>query len=265
MRKRTRQLGRYRVDAEYDPGSLGRRFRSSWQGQGVVVESISIRCDEELFERSLRRIEVMTTVSHDHLVPILDAGLDGDQLFIVTPEPDGIAESTGPIGVAAGHVIADVGRGLAHLHHNGALHRDVQLRHIGWYDGVVKLGGFGLADLRGAGRTEGIGPIGSILTMAPSIVRGAPATSGSDIYSLGASLHLLATGIAVHPVRTESVVDRIRRIGSEAPVLSPSLPTELVPLIRTAISADGIDRPTHGESTNHENPFLQPLLTGGPQ
>ena len=254
------RLGPYPLDVELEPGSLGRRFRSSLPGNevvDVVVESVSVRCDEELFDRSLRRIELMAAISHDHLVPILDAGLDRDQLFIVTPLPDRTADGLGPVGLSAASVMADVGLGLGHIHLNRALHRDLQLRHIGWYGGVVKLGGFGLADLQGTGRTEGIGPIGGILTMAPSVVQGHPATPGSDAYSFGAALHLLATGIAVHPVRAESIAKRVWRIGAEAPTVSPSLPPELVQTVSAFLSADG--------STSLASfDLLDPLRTGVP-
>jgi serine/threonine protein kinase len=240
---RLRRLGSYDLAAELPAGSLGRRFRTFFGYRPACIEVTSVSGEQELFDRSLRRIEIMATIEHPNLVPILDAGLDNDQLYLVTPEPDRTAESIEPMGVQAVSVLSPVAQGLHQLHKQQWFHRDLQLRHIGWYDGVVKLGGFGLADLRGDGRTEGVGPIGGVLTMAPSLVRGAPATVGSDVFSLGAALHLLATGDAVHPLRTESLADRIGRIGSDAPTLSPLLPAKLIPLVTAALAADGVDNP----------------------
>lgn len=233
------RIGRHDLCGELAAGSLGRRFRTNYNGRDAVLETISIRCEGELFDRALRRLELMTAVQHDHLVPVLDAGLDGDQLFIVTPQPERTADSCLPMGIAARGVIAAVANAVVHLHRNGAVHRDIQPRHIGWYDGVVKLGGFALADVQGAGQTQGIGPIGGVTTMAPSLVRGARATAGSDVYSLGATLHLLATGVAVHRVREESLAKRIGRIGDEPPVISLDVSAALAPLIRAALDADG--------------------------
>lgn len=236
-----RQIGPYAVDTEIEPGSLGRRFSATFGGRAAIVEMISVHCDVELFERSIRRIELMTTVRHHHLVPILDAGLDRDDLYVVTPRPDRTAEEIRPIGAAAREVIASVADGLLRLHDHDVVHRDLQLRHIGWYDGVVQLGGFGLSDMRGAGRTHGVGPIGGVLTMAPSIVRGQAATVGSDAYSLGAALHLLATGFAVHAERPESLAGRVARIGAEPPVIDPSLAPALAPILERALALDGVD------------------------
>lgn len=239
---RRRMMGSHILGDELDAGSLGRRFESLLNGQPVLVEVTPIRGEGELFERSLRRIEVMSSVEHNNLVPVLDAGLDGNSLYLVTPKPERTAERA----VASEpqvEAFACVARGLSHLHQNGTLHRDVQLRHIGWYDGVVKLGGFGLSDLLGAGRTCGVGPIGSIPTMAPSIVRGRIATTGSDLYSLGAALQLFITGVAVHPQRPESLVDRIERIASDPPSIHPDLPADVLPVVRRALHADGFDEP----------------------
>ncbi len=235
------RLDRYVLELEIEPGSLGRRFRSDLDGRVVVVEAVPIRCDDELFERALRRIELMSTIAHPHLVPVLDAGLDADHLFLVTPAPDRTADLVGPLGEAAFTVVRDVGAALAVLHQHGVLHRDLQARHVGWFDGVVRLGGVGLADLRGAGRTRGLGPIGGVLTMAPSLVRGAPASVGSDAYSLGALLHLLATGLAVHPVRSESLAARVARIGIDPPRIDPTLAPSLRPAVAAALAADGCD------------------------
>ncbi len=234
-------LGPCRLLADLEPGSLGRRYRSMFDGQKAIVETTSIRGDGELFERSLRRIEVMTMVDHRHLVPILHAGIERDELFIVTPEPDMTADRCAPLGLDAREIIGQVARGLAHLHQNGAIHRDIQRRHIGMYDGVVKLGGFALSDIDGPGSTQGVGPIGGVLTMAPSIVRGEAATTGSDLYSLGATLHLLATGIAVHPERSESLATRVLRLATDEPTIDPLLPKPLDSLVRSMLAADGLD------------------------
>lgn len=235
-----RALGPYEHYGALPDSPLGARFRSARDGRDVVVETTSIRGDAEMFERAVRRIELMASVEHPHLVPVLDAGIDGDLLYLVTPAPERTAADIGAVGLDAVEVISLAARGLAHLHEHGVLHRDIQLAHIGWFDGVVRLGGLGLSD-READGTRGVGPIGAVTTMAPSIVLGRRASLGSDVYSLGATLHLLATGVAVHPVRPQSLADRICRIGSEAPVIDRRLDPILHDLVVAALAVDGHD------------------------
>lgn len=238
---RINTLGPFPLDAELDTGTLGSRFSTTFEGRDAIIECVALRSDDELFDRFVRHIEVLANIEHAHIVPLLDAGLDQDHLFIVTPMPDTTACQIGPTDAAA-TLVADAAAGLAELHERGIVHRNVQPRHLGVYDGVVKLGGIGLADLRGTKRTCGIGPIGAVLTMPPSIVQGSPATTGSDVYSLGATLHLLATGAALHPVDpSESLVQRLGRISRQRSLLSPYLAPGLRPIVTHAIESDGCD------------------------
>lgn len=232
-------IGGYACVERLTDGALGYRFASQLDEQAVHVECLSLRHEDELFTRFCRRIELMTKLRHRHLVPLLDAGLDGDTLYIVTPQPqrsDDASPTLSTVITAA----AGMASGLAELHRNGVLHRNLQPCHVGWFDGVVKLGGVGLADISSADRTNGIGPIGGVVTMAPSIVAGRSATEGSDVYSMGATLHLLATGEAVHPHQdAESLARRIIRMSSDPPTISRNLIPEVRSIVETALAQDG--------------------------
>ncbi len=262
-------IGGYTIDAVLEHGSLGSRAAARTRsGVAVIVEAISVTAEEELFERALRRVDVMSRVQHDHLVPLLDAGLEHDKFFMVTPQPDTVATELPAMGNAAEEPLVAVAQGLQHLHNNRILHRDIQARHIGWYDGVTKLGGVGLADSLSDERTNGVGPIGAISTMAPSIVNGAPATIGSDVYSLGATLHLLATGHGVFAERTESLAKRIVRIATESPQIHASLSHELRDTVGQMLAVDGLHAEAHALLTHFARqpehnltPNLTPNLT----
>ncbi len=236
-----RRIGPHRVADDPMPSVLGHRFRDVTGTR--IIETTSLRCDEERFERALRRLEVVDAIDSPHLVPILDAGLDGELLYVVTPSPDHTANELPAIGTAALEPHRAVAAGLDALHEAGVLHRDLQLRHVGWYGDTVRLDGCGLLDVIGPGGTQGIGPIGAADTMAPSIVCGRSATRGSDIYSLGAALHLLAVGRAVHPYLEESLTDRLQRIAAEPPQVADSCPTAVRRAVIRALEADGETAP----------------------
>ena len=48
----TLQIGPYEVSTELGQGSLGQRFRSIHDGRPAVLEVVSLRGEEELFERA---------------------------------------------------------------------------------------------------------------------------------------------------------------------------------------------------------------------
>lgn len=236
-----RRIGPHRVADGPTPSVLGHRFRDVTGTR--IIETTSLRCDQERFERALRRLEVLGQLDSPNLVPILDAGVDDDLLYVVTPSPDRTADAIRPLGAAALDPLRSVAAGLDVLHEAGVLHRDLQLRHVGWYGAEVRLGGCGLLDIIGPGGTHGVGPIGAADTMAPSIVRGRSATRGSDIYSLGAALHLLAVGRAVHPYREESLTARLQRIAGESPRVLDDCPAVVRQAVIRALDADGQDSP----------------------
>ncbi len=84
------------------------------------------------------------------------------------------------------HVALDVVGGLARLHENGLVHRDVKPGNIIFVNGRAKLADIGLVSLKGEGRTF-VGTEGYIPPEGP----GSPA---ADLYALGMVLYEAATG-----------------------------------------------------------------------
>ena len=117
---------------------------------------------------------------------------------------------------------AQVARALAVAHFAGIVHRDIKPENIMVReDGYVKLLDFGIARLlpvpaleRIDGMEEGgTGPaviIGTPRYMSPEQARGEPASSASDVFSLGVVLYELATG--VHPFEASSTLGTLAAI-----------------------------------------------------
>jgi serine/threonine protein kinase len=92
-----------------------------------------------------------------------------------------------------------VGRGLAALHRQGVVHRDITPRNIMLLAGdSVKIIDFGIARLPGFEDPGEVETPGTLDYMAPELLEGLPGDSASDQYALGVSLYVMLTGKYPH-------------------------------------------------------------------
>lgn len=162
-------------------------------------------------DRFLDEIKLSRSIApHPNLVRTLDAGeIDGREFLAIEwidgPDLERLLEvAVGgkldlpvPVPVAAS-IIWQALRGLGHLHASGCIHRDVSAANIMvGYDGVARLIDYGIAKFEGKRhRTAlGDGPVGTHGFTAPEQEEKNAATERSDIYSVGASLWFLLTGL----------------------------------------------------------------------
>jgi serine/threonine protein kinase len=94
---------------------------------------------------------------------------------------------------------AQILEGLAYLHEQGVIHRDIKAANtLTTKDGEVKLADFGVATLSKAQRASGnmmdAGALGSPYWMAPEIITMEGSKPASDIWSLGCTIIELMTG-----------------------------------------------------------------------
>ncbi|HTU18725.1 MAG TPA: serine/threonine-protein kinase, partial [Gemmataceae bacterium] len=152
-----------------------------------------------------------------HLVQIHDMGLlpeHDNRAFLVMEYVDGLPllshmRAAGRISVAIGlRFMKQICRGMALIHGQGAVHRDLKSDNI-LVDrrGVIRIVDFGLAAY--ADRRLGFAPgsLGTFTYMAPETLLGR-STPASDVYSLGLLMYELFTGGGPHLTAPWSADDK---------------------------------------------------------
>jgi serine/threonine protein kinase len=142
-----------------------------------------------------------------HLVQIHDMGLlpeHENRAFLVMEYVDGLPlmshmRAAGRLSVSMGlRFVKQICRGMALVHRQGAVHRDLKSDNI-LVDrrGVIRIVDFGLAAYTDRSLGFAPGSIGNFVYMAPETLLGR-STPASDVYSLGLMMYELFTGGGPH-------------------------------------------------------------------
>ncbi len=204
-------------------------------------------------QRFFREAQSAAAVVHPNIVPIYSINAEGTLPYLVMPYVAGgnlqqriDREGALPLVeiLAIGLQIAE---GLAAAHRQGLVHRDIKPANILLDEGGhrVMLSDFGLArTLDDATITQSGMIAGTPHYMSPEQARGEFVDGRSDLYSLGAVLYAMSTGRP--PVRGETALAVIRRVGEEAPVpvyeINETLPVWLDHLLHQFLTKDPAKR-----------------------
>jgi eukaryotic-like serine/threonine-protein kinase len=198
-------IGPYRIEALLGEGGMGKVFRAVRQGETEPVALKVMRSrlsgEEEPRRRFLREARAAGEVRHKHLVPVLDAGEDGERRYLVMPYVPGrnlddrLAEGPLPVPELV-QILAEVASGLDALHRAGLVHRDVKASNVLLDErGSAVLTDFGLAKRDDWSRLTKMGQVmGTVDYIAPELLRGENATPASDVYPLGCVTYEMVAG-----------------------------------------------------------------------
>jgi eukaryotic-like serine/threonine-protein kinase len=150
-----------------------------------------------------REMQLMSRLSHPNVMPVIASGTD-DQAGIWYAMPiaigslaDGLKMGMLPEEVIAA-VMRDVCAGLAYIHGQGVLHRDLKPHNVlRTYTGAWAIADFGLARavVESTRLTETASPLGTPLYMAPEQWADAKSvTAAADIFSAGKVLQAMLIG-----------------------------------------------------------------------
>ncbi|MEV4254498.1 serine/threonine-protein kinase [Spirillospora sp. NPDC049652] len=201
--------GRYRIDRLLGSGA----FAAVWLGHDAELDSpvaIKVLAEhwarrDDVRERFVQEARLLRQVDSHRLVQVFDIGAlpDGRPYFVMTYADRGTVEdllAAGPLPVSEALRLArEVALGLADLHAEGIVHRDVKpsnvlLRSGAGRDDRVLISDLGIA--RTGDRLSSLTlPAGSPGYMAPeqAVIDGAP-DHRADVFGLGALAYHLLTG-----------------------------------------------------------------------
>jgi Protein kinase domain len=230
--------GRYLLQNTIGRGAMGTvwRARDTVLARDVAVKEVRLRgpvtgspvMSEEtrvLYQRTLREARTAARLNHPAVVTIFDVvEADGSPWIVMelveARSLDQLLTEEGPLRPQQA---ADLGTrvlsALACAHAAGILHRDVKPSNVLLGpDGRAVLTDFGIATLEGdSGLTQAGMVMGTPGFTAPERIRGDPASSASDLWSLGATLYAAVEGRGPFDDRGNSIAILAAIANEEAP------------------------------------------------
>src|SRR5438874_9948279 len=244
--------GRYEIDRVLGAGGMGIVYAARDLELDEIVALKLLRApsgseDAAALERFRHEVRITRRISHAHVVRTHDIGEAAGRRFITMEYVDGwslaqLLERRGTLPLEATVVIGkQLCRALDVVHGQGVIHRDLKPQNVLLTrGGEVKLTDFGIAELDRPPSLESRAavPRGTLAYMAPEQLLGEPIDARTDLYATAAVLCECLTGSPPYPATTpESLLARALTGGP------PLVPGPLGDLLRSALSADGGDRP----------------------
>ena len=261
---------RYRLEREIGRGGMA----IVWLAQDLKLNrdvAVKVLLGELAFamgpERFRREIDVVSRLSHPHILPIDDSGEFDGQLFYVMPFIAGETvhkklERERQLNVnEAVRIAAEVASALDYAHRTGIVHRDIKPENILLQNGEALVADFGIAraitDAGGAKLTMTGVTLGTPTYMSPEQAMADPGIDGrSDIYSLGCVLYEMLAGQPPFSGPTAQAIIARHQL-DEAPSLTivrGTIPEEVEDVVMQALAKLPADR---GAVTD---PLLRMLL-----
>ncbi len=232
---------RYRLHERLGSGGMGAVYRAQdiLTGEEVALKRVISTAvtppTPELKLALAREFQALAALRHPHIIAARDYGFDhtGQPFFTMELLPTAVPltqagqwqDTTGKVAL-----LAQLLQALIYVHRHHIIHRDLKPGNVLVADGVVKLLDFGLAALAGQSGDAS----GTLLYMAPELLRGAPVTAVSDLYAVGVLAYELLAGW--HPFDPTSL-DFIKNLLTQEPDFSyVDAPPELAAVVRRLLA-----------------------------
>ena len=227
-------------------------------GQQVAIKVINpeLSQHEQFRMRFRREADAARRVRRFCTAAVLEAALDGEQLYVVTeyvpgPNLEEAVQRSGPLrGSSLDALAVSVATALTAIHGAGVVHRDLKPSNVLLSPVGPRVIDFGIARaLDTLGGVTGTGElIGTPRYMAPEVLRGEPVSPACDVFSWGCLIAYAASGRSPFPGGTlPAIVYQVLNTEPNLDDVDPSLRE----LVKAALHKDPARRPTAQQLLDH--------------
>lgn len=262
------KIGPYHIQSKLGVGGMGIVYLAEHKKMGRRV-AIKILPEDRLkdqlaVERFYREARSVATLDHVNIVKAHDVNEHEGCHYLVMEYVDGtnlqkLVDKKGFLPwKAVCNILIQVCRGLQHAHERNFVHRDIKPANLLLEkSGQVKILDFGLArslekrdDNLTADLSEGKDVQGSIDFVSPEqAIANAAIDIRADIYSLGATAHVLLTGQSpVHGTPAQKLVQHQLQMPTPVHLIRPEIPVTLSEIVTRMLAK----QPAHRYSTPDE-------------
>ncbi|MFN4293320.1 MAG: protein kinase domain-containing protein [Thermoflexales bacterium] len=256
---RLRTIGRYQIKAELNCGGMSVVYLAHDPniGRDVAIKVLARSLADQAVarERFAREVRAVVQLDHPAIVPIYDFGEEDGQPYVVMRYMPGgsLADmlTYGRLNLAdAQRILERVAHALDAAHAQRIIHRDLKPGNI-LFDGYGEafLSDFGIVKKVYEGGAETPTLTGSVVLgtpayMSPEQALGKPLDERSDVYSLGAVLYEMLTGVPPYKGPTGISV-AMKHVTEPVPNLRqhrPDLPDACIAVVEKAMAKNPGDR-----------------------
>lgn len=239
-------FGHYEVEGTLGRGAMGMVFLARDRRIGRRVALKTVRIEErfeddserdEFYQRLQREAELCGALQHPNIVTLYEPGYEnGTIAWLATEYVDGESlrdrmKKRKPLPLRdAVRISEDILRGLAYAHSKGIVHRDVKPANILLTSaGEAKIADFGIARPVDSNLTAAGSMLGTPSYMSPEQVKCSAVTTRSDLFSAGAVMYEMLTGVKPFAAPDVSAILRnvVEREPAPAHEVNAAIPAEL--------------------------------------
>ncbi|MGH9789427.1 MAG: serine/threonine-protein kinase [Candidatus Acidiferrales bacterium] len=256
-----KRIGRYEVISELGRGAMGAVYKARDPNLGravavkvILTANLTPQALEDYKKRFYREAEAAGRMMHPGVVTIHDMGEDPStgQPFLVMEFIEGkpleslLEKSSTGLPLEQGlEVGLQVAEALDYAHQRGVIHRDIKPANIMvTSDGRAKIADFGIAKMEGTQLTQTGQLVGTPAFMSPEQFSGGGIDARSDIFSLGAVLYEMFTGVM--PFGGDTVTEVIFKVTQMPPApackLNPRLPESVEVMLNRCLAKEPTKR-----------------------
>ncbi|KAA6371407.1 MAG: putative serine threonine-protein kinase nek2 [Streblomastix strix] len=242
------------------------KIKRKTDGKLLVYKKISCLIEEE--EISIRKeVEILSSLHHENIIELVEAFKHDNNFYIVTELAEGGTlqsfyrkkRNTGEFITEeqAWRFLKEITSGVAYLHQNRILHRDIKPQNILLTaDGTTKITDLDIAKKLGTGDDFASTMVGTAMYMSPEMTTNRKQSFPADIYAVGLTIHEILTLQVPFDARSNIQLMQNKLNGKVAAEIDPSrYSQDLIDIVNSMRNVNPEQRPTAEQILVH--PRLQ--------